>query len=428
MRKIYKYCLVIILSVLFLIGNKTNAYAASATLTGNSTVRAGDTITLSLNISDNGKYGLEGTLDYNSSQVTFSSISCNVSGWKVEHNGGSVLVYDDALASPLSGNKAVLTIKFKVNNNVAAGTAIKISMKNIVTTDGSAESNLGTATYSVTVAKPLSSNANLSSLSVDGFALNPTFSAGTTSYNIGEVEYSTSSLKVTYKTEDAAAKVSVSGTNLSVGKNTISVVVKAENGATKTYKITVTRKQDPNYVASSNANLGALTVSQGTISPKFSADVTDYVVYLPYESAGSAFSATGSAAHGKAQGVTKGEVAQLVEGVNKLAVTCKAEDGTAKIYNVYVVVMPKFAGTLPTITGVDVNVEPDTEPDEEPSEETESTEPSTEIVDKPTDTPKGEGDSSALTTILVVVIVVLVVLLGVAGYIIYKNKDKIVMK
>lgn len=420
MRKLYKYFLVILLSVLFLIGNKTNTYAASASLTGNSTVRAGDTITLSLNISDSGKYGLEGVLDYNSSQVTFSNMSCNLSGWKVEHNGGSVLVYDDALANPLNGNKSVLTITFKVNSNVAAGTNIVISMKNLVATDGSAESNLGTATYSVTVAKPLSSNANLSALSVDGFTLNPGFSAGTTAYDIGEVEYSTASLNVSYKTEDGAAKASVSGTNLNVGKNTVSVVVKAENGATKTYKITVTRKQDPNYVASSNANLAGLSVSQGMLSPQFSADVTDYVIYLPYESVGTAFSATGSATDGKAQGVTAGEVAQLAEGVNKLAVICKAEDGTEKAYTIYAVVMPKFVGTLPTITGVDVNVEPE--------EEVESTEPSTEIVDTPTEEPDEKNDGSVVTIILVVVIILFVALLGAAGYIIYKNKDNITIK
>lgn len=420
MKRFNKYICVIVLSILFLLGNKTNTYAAGASLTGNSTVRAGDTITLSLNISDSGKYGLEGLLEYNSSQVTFSNMTCNLSGWKVEHNGGSVLVYDDALANPLNGNKSVLTLTFKVNSNVAAGTNIVISMKNLVTTDGSAESNLGTATYSVTVAKPLSSNANLSALSVDGFTLNPGFSAGTTAYDIGEVEFSTASLNVSYKTEDGAAKASVSGTNLNVGKNTVSVVVKAENGATKTYTITVTRKQDPNYVPSANADLAGLSVSQGAISPQFAGTVTDYVVYLPYESLGTAFSATGSAADGKAQGVTAGEVAQLAEGVNKVVVTCKAEDGTEKAYTVYVVVMPQFAGTLPTITGVDVDVEPD--------EEVESTELSTEITDTPTEEPDEEKDGSVVTIILVVVIVILVALLGVAGYIFYKNKDNIVIK
>lgn len=415
MGKLYKYFLVVLLSVLFLIGNQTNVYAASASLTGETTVRAGDTIKLSLKVSDNGKYGLEGALEYDSSVVTFSKVTCNLSGWKVENNGSSILVYDDALANPLSGSKTVLTLTFKVNNNVAAGTNIRISIKNLVASDGSAESNLGTATYSVTVAKPLSSNANLSSLSVDGFTLSPGFSSGTTSYDIGEVEYSTSSLKISYKAEDSTAKVSISGNDLKVGKNTVSIVVKAENGAKKTYKINVTRKQDPNYVASSNANLGSLSVSQGMISPQFSAEVTDYVVYLPYESAGNGFSATGNAVDGKAQAVTSGEIPQLAEGVNKTVVTCKAEDGTEKAYTVYVVVMPKFAGALPTITGVDVNVEPDEEPSEEIA--------STEIADAPTEEADDDKEGSVAPIIIGVIVVVI---LGGILFLIYKNKDRFV--
>jgi len=81
MKRFSKYICVIVLSILFLLGNKTNTYAAGASLTGNSTVRAGDTITLSLNISDSGKYGLEGLLEYNSSQVTFSNMTCTFLNW-----------------------------------------------------------------------------------------------------------------------------------------------------------------------------------------------------------------------------------------------------------------------------------------------------------------------------------------------------------
>lgn len=410
MKKIYKYLLIFSLSILFLIGNKTNAYAASASLTGNSTVRAGDTITLSLNISDNGKYGLEGNLNYDSSVVTFSNVSCNLSGWKVEHNGGSLLVYDDALANPLNGNKSVLTMTFKVNNNVAPGTNINISISNLVASDGSAESTLGTATYSVAVARPLSSNVNLSSLSVEGFSLTPGFSSGTTTYDIGEVEYSTSSLNISYKTEDANAKASISGNSLNVGANTVSVTVKAENGSTKTYKINVTRKQDPNYVASSNANLDSISVNQGMISPQFSSDVTDYVVYLPYECAGMAFSATGNAADGKAQSVASGEIAQLVEGVNKTVITCKAEDGTEKQYSLSVIIMPKYAGVLPTITGIEV--------EEEPDEVIDSTELSTETEEIPTE---DTDDSSGNNNVPIIAIVVLIVIATIVSYIVVKR-------
>lgn len=370
MKKIVKYLLVLSLSFVFLLGSKMDFYAAGASLSGPSTVRAGDTITLNLNISDSGKYGLEGTLNYNSSQVSLSSMSCNVSGWKVENNGNSIIVYDDNLTNPLGGSTAVLTLKFKVNSGVAAGTAVNISVSGIVTTDGSAESSIGTASYSTTIAEPLSSNANLSSLSVTEGTLSPGFSAGTTSYNIGEVDYSVSKLNISYKTEDSKATASVSGNNLAVGANTVSVVVKAENGTTKTYKIQVTRKQDPNYVPSSNASLGGITISSGVISPIFSSEVADYIVYLPYEYVGQDFSVAGTAADAKALGVTGGTISPLVEGVNTTSVICKAEDGTEKTYKITVVVMPQYNGAVPNIEGVDVALETDVEDTElEPSTE-----------------------------------------------------------
>lgn len=397
MKKIVKYLLVLSLSFVFLLGSKMDFYAAGASLTGPSTVRAGDTITLNLNISDSGKYGLEGTLNYNSSQVTLSSMSCNVSGWKVENNGNAIIVYDDALSNPLSGNKTVLTLKFKVNNGVAAGTAVNISVSGIVTTDGSAESSIGTASYSTTIAAPLSSNANLSSLSVSEGTLSPGFSAGTTSYNIGEVDFSVSKLNISYKTEDTKATVSISGNNLAVGANTVSVVVKAENGTTKTYKIQVTRKQDPNYVASSNATLGGITISGGAISPTFSSEVTDYIVYLPYEYVGKDFTVAGTAADALALGVTGGTISPLVEGVNTTSVVCKAEDGTEKTYKITVVVMPQYNGVVPNIEGVDA-----------PEVETESTEfePSTE--EDLTDISSKDNNGGIAGPIAIVVIIILI--------------------
>lgn len=418
MKKIAKILLVLALSFVFLLGSKMDFYAASASLSGPSTVRAGDTITLKLNVSDNGKYGLEGSLSYDSSQVTLSDISCNVSGWKVERNGNAIIVYDDALSNPLSGNKTVLTLKFKVNSNVATGAKVSIAVNSIVTTDGSAESNIGAATYSTTIAAPLSTNANLSSLSVSEGTLSPAFKAGTTSYSIGEVPFSVSKLNITYKTEDAKAKVTISGNSLSVGSNTVSIVVKAENGATKTYKISVTRKQDPNYVASSNAALSSITISSGTISPTFSSEKTDYIVYLPFEYVGKEFSVTGKAADSKASGVTGGNIAALVEGVNNTKVVCKAENGAEKTYKITVVVMPQYNGAVPNIEGVE-SVPTPPEPGNTEIEDTETEnsefEQSTENDSSNDSTQDKEEDGIGG----VIAVIVIIILIGALIYVLF---------
>ena len=98
-----------------------------------------------------------------------------------------------------------------------------------------------------------SSNADLSGLTFDpSLTLNPTFGPNTTSYT-ASVANSVSSLTVTPTVDDANATVKVnnvtvvSGTAsgsipLSVGSNTITVSVTAEDGTTvKTYTLTVTR-------------------------------------------------------------------------------------------------------------------------------------------------------------------------------------------
>lgn len=349
MKKISKVLLVLSLGVVFLFCSRMGVYAASASLTGPSTVMAGDTITLNLNVSDSGKYLLEGNLSYDSSVVSLLDMSSGISGWKAENNGNAIIVRDDVLSNPLSDSATVLVLNFKVNDDVANGTELNISINDILTTDGRGENSLGTASYSIIVGASLLDNANLSYLSVSEGTLNPKFSSKSTSYSIGEVDYSVSKLDISYATEDANAKVSIRGNDLAVGENVVSVVVTAGNGETKKYEILVTRKQKLDYVASSNGSLAEISVSNGAISPEFSSDVKDYIVYLPYEYLGEEFSVTGTAADEKALGVTKGTIEALVEGVNTTSVVCKAEDGTEQSYKITVVVMPEYDGLVPDV-------------------------------------------------------------------------------
>lgn len=105
--------------------------------------------------------------------------------------------------------------------------------------------------FSVTGVTP-GSNADLSNLTISSSILSPTFSPGNISYTVG-VANSVSSVTVTPTKAHAGSVIRVNGSvvpsgapssaiSLSVGANTISVLVTAEDGiTTKTYTITVTR-------------------------------------------------------------------------------------------------------------------------------------------------------------------------------------------
>lgn len=90
-----------------------------------------------------------------------------------------------------------------------------------------------------------SSNASLGSLVISAGTLSPEFSAATKDYT-ATVDHSCSSLAVTANPADSKASVtSVTGNDsLEVGKNTVSVVVTAEDGSTSTYNIVVTRRAE----------------------------------------------------------------------------------------------------------------------------------------------------------------------------------------
>lgn len=94
-------------------------------------------------------------------------------------------------------------------------------------------------------------NNKLSSLSVTGYTLTPTFNRDTTSYDL-IVDPSVSQVGVSAKAIDSGASVSGTGTiQLSSGINVITVTVKAKNGDIREYKINVVRQNGAPNINSS---------------------------------------------------------------------------------------------------------------------------------------------------------------------------------
>ncbi|RHP46460.1 SH3 domain-containing protein [Clostridium sp. AF32-12BH] len=107
-----------------------------------------------------------------------------------------------------------------------------------------------------------SPNNKLNGLGVEGFTLTPTFNRDTYSYDL-IVDHSVSNVTVSASAIDSKASVRGNGNvSLSSGINEISVVVRAENGAERTYTIHVVRQAGgPTY----NSGLGS-GISSGSSS------------------------------------------------------------------------------------------------------------------------------------------------------------------
>lgn len=101
---------------------------------------------------------------------------------------------------------------------------------------------------------------------------------------------------------------------------------------------TTTTVQEPEVKKSSEKNLSSLSVSEGTLSPKFSAGTTIYKVDLTNEVEKLTISAKAKDSKAKVSGTGEKE---LKIGENNFTVTVTAEDGSKKTYTISVYVTEK---------------------------------------------------------------------------------------
>ena len=255
------------------------------------------------------------------------------------------------------------TIKVKGETVLSNTASQNITLKegdnniNIVVTSESGDIK----TYKVNVtrrAAGASTNADLQTLSLSQGTLVPGFASATFVYT-SSVANDVSSITVTPTTSDSKATVTVntkavsSGSPsdaiaLSEGANTITVVVTAEDGkATNTYTVTVTRLGYVPPVASTNANLYSLALSDITLVPAFAAATTAYTASVANTVASTMVTPTVAdakatvAVNGVA--VTSGSATSVAlgEGTNTINVLVTAED--TKVTKTYAVTVTRQA-------------------------------------------------------------------------------------
>ncbi len=237
MKKIISKILVVLMTIGLLYVPTDYAYAASLSVSVSaSTVKIGDTITVSVTVP--GGYSSDIDMAYPSDLVSFESGSVTTSdnGAKIAFTIGT---FGSTSTEPTTGTfkfkaKSVGTVSFVADSTVAGdATGMPVELGN-----GSADVSIVNEIYS--------DDNSLSIMYLSHGYISPDFDPSITTYRT-TVEHSVTSVRVTAKPNHAKASVvSVTGNeNLQVGENTISVVVKAESGATATYKIIVTRAEKP---------------------------------------------------------------------------------------------------------------------------------------------------------------------------------------
>ncbi|MFI5138471.1 MAG: beta strand repeat-containing protein [Sphingobacteriales bacterium] len=208
--------------------------------------------------------------DFNTSSLTSSGITLNSTGTAA----GTVAVTGSGTSYTvtISGITGAGTLGI----SVAAGYASDLA--------GNTDAGAGpSATFTVVSG----TDATLSALSISSGTLSPVFDAGTITYT-ASVPYTASGITVTPTTNDAAATVTVNGTAvisgtasgsiaLTVGANTITTIVTAQDGSTTdTYTLTVTMA-----APATDATLSNLISSGGSLNQTFASSTTTYTESVP---------------------------------------------------------------------------------------------------------------------------------------------------
>ena len=205
-------------------------------------------------------------LTYDAGILEFVSCNATYGG-----GGGSISVASDSFSVTLkaiSAGKA--SISLSATDGVIYGTEEELdsmagSSTSVTVKNEAAGSNTGnnSNTGSNTNTAALSADNSLKALTISPGTLSPAFKGSTTKYT-ATVDNSVTSIAVSATPVNEKATIeSVTGnTNLAVGANVVQIVVKAENGTTATYKITVTR-QAAGTTGSETTTTGGENVDDG---------------------------------------------------------------------------------------------------------------------------------------------------------------------
>ena len=250
---------VFIWTITIFFGGIIVSHAASLSMSTNkTTVVVGSTVTIT--VSASGAAGWEYCLNYDSSVFALSSTNSDTGG-KCVFTGSTLIGYSKVTFTfkAIKSGSATFSLGDAAMYN-DAGEVIS-SNKGSVTVRAKTQAEIE-ASYST--------NANLSSLSVDGYELTPAFNKDTDSYTL-EVENDIEKVIINATKADNSATISGTGEkSLTEGLNKFEIVVTAEKGNKKIYTIEITRKElNPIAVSVDGENMTVVRKAEALEVPTY---------------------------------------------------------------------------------------------------------------------------------------------------------------
>lgn len=280
MKKKFNLLIVLFLTVLIL-PFRTYAARGSYSISSNSSVEVGNTISVTFTISAKNLYYWQAYITYDTNKLELISGSTTFQGDK------------DA-----ASNKRTLKFKAKKTGSAWVAIAMGDADNNINYNSENISYKKASKTISIKekVVKTYSSNNNLKALSISDAELDPEFSKNKTEYST-TLPAGTTKININADTEDKKAKIDGDGEiEVNEGTNKITIKVTAENGNTKEYIINATVKEyDPIEVKVNNESYTVIrkkddlpkpssTYEETTIKikdneiPAFKSDITKYTL------------------------------------------------------------------------------------------------------------------------------------------------------
>lgn len=327
-KKILQTISILLITIFCGLGS-VNAGSATIGFDGNSNVDINSNITIKMYVSNitgvtEGVVGVSGTLSFDTNYLQLVSTTPITTPYAFQFETNNKFAgLDMTLSNGIKNKTTIITFNFKALK-LGNTTITCVSCK----TDGPDESLSTTVTpKTITINNATSQpNATLSSLSVTGYTISPTFSSSTTSYSL-VVPETTSSININATATDSAASITGNGSKtLSLGSNTFSI--KVTNGAsTKTYTLNVTRGNTGN-------KLTDLQVTNYSLSPSFNSDTTSYNVVVP--NSVNSITITGTKAN-SASTVTGLGTHQLTSTNNTINIVVSGNNTASKTYTLNII-------------------------------------------------------------------------------------------